>query len=223
MNIPDDMKIGLIYQSINYGEFKITKYINCDNVIIKFLVTGFELNTVSSSIRSGQVKDYIRPSVYGVGFYGVGEFFANTKGVPNKYYDLWHDMLRRCYDPARTKKNKCYEGVVVCNEWHNLQNFAKWFCENYPGDGKQYHLDKDLNQKKVNNKIYSPETCVFITPKENNVEAMAKYYEVTDPAGFRVKIYNMNEFCIGKPLTSSGMRRMYRGERNHYKGWTKAL
>ena len=47
-------------------------------------------------------------------------------------------------------------------EWHNFQVFAKWFDENYK---EGFVLDKDILLK--GNKIYSPDTCVFV-PREIN-------------------------------------------------------
>ena len=41
--------------------------------------------------------------------------------------------------------NKNYLDVTVCEEWHNFQNFAKWFYENYYEiSGEKMRLDKDI-------------------------------------------------------------------------------
>ena len=59
-------------------------------------------------------------------------------------------------------RHPTYKDVTVCEEWHNFQNFAKWFEDNYV---EGFELDKDILVK--GNKIYSPETCCFV-PKEIN-------------------------------------------------------
>lgn len=64
------------------------------------------------------------------------------------------------------KKHPTYTDCEVCDEWLNFQNFAKWYDENfYEVDGERMHLDKDILVK--GNKIYSPETCIFVPQKIN--------------------------------------------------------
>ena len=70
-------------------------------------------------------------------------------------------MLKRCYSKKCQKKQPAYKGCIVCEEWHNFQNFAKWYEENYYDvDGERMCLDKDILVK--HNKIYSPDTCIFV-------------------------------------------------------------
>lgn len=73
------------------------------------------------------------------------------------------NMLKRCY--SNNLEFISYRSCKVCEEWHNYQNFAKWYDENYI---EGYELDKDLLQQDVINKIYSPETCCFL-PKHINL------------------------------------------------------
>lgn len=103
--------------------------------------------------------------IYGVGFNDY-EGCVRTNGETLKSYNVWRNMISRCYNT----KNSRYiwyglKGVKVCDEWLLFSNFKKWFDENYI-DG--YCLDKDIKQKGVDCKVYSPETCLFI-PKSENV------------------------------------------------------
>ena len=50
-----------------------------------------------------------------------------------------------------------YIGCYVCPEWLCFSNFKKWYDEHYKHG---YQLDKDLIV--VNNKEYSPATCIMI-------------------------------------------------------------
>ena len=76
-------------------------------------------------------------------------------------------MIKRCYNKKATEKEPTYIGCAVDERWHNFQNFAEWYDENYnPETMKEWHLDKDILIKR--NKIYSHETCCFV-PQEINL------------------------------------------------------
>ena len=72
-------------------------------------------------------------------------------------------MLNRCYGIKYQERQPTYNGCVVCDEWLTFSNFKAWM-EKQGWKGKQ--LDKDL--LKPGNKVYSPDTCIFVT-KEVNV------------------------------------------------------
>lgn len=74
------------------------------------------------------------------------------------FYLRWRNMLVRCYCPKFQNKRKSYSGCFVCNEWLTFSNFKQWM-EQQDWEGKQ--LDKDLLVP--GNKVYSPETCMFIS------------------------------------------------------------
>lgn len=78
------------------------------------------------------------------------------------FYSTWREMLRRCHSPAFKKKQTGYENVTVCEEWLLFSNFKEWM-ESQSWEGRQ--LDKDLLVE--GNKVYGPDTCVFI-PSELN-------------------------------------------------------
>lgn len=91
-------------------------------------------------------------------------------------------MIRRCYDPYIINENLAYKDVIVCKEWHSFQNFARWYEENYyEVDGEKMHLDKDVLVR--NNKIYSPNTCVFAPQRINNLFIKHKYARTQLPIG----------------------------------------
>lgn len=79
------------------------------------------------------------------------------------HYRVWVDMLKRCYSAKWQEKNQTYIGCSVSNEWLRFSNFRKWMvAQNWEG----LHLDKDLLFE--GNKVYSAETCVFVTRGVNN-------------------------------------------------------
>ena len=81
-------------------------------------------------------------------------------------------MYNRCYSKAFQESHPWYKGCTVCDEWldpeHGLGRFAKWCNENYyivEGEGTT-QLDKDILIP--GNKIYSPDTCIFV-PKQSSI------------------------------------------------------
>lgn len=76
--------------------------------------------------------------------------------------------MERCYSEKLKKKYLTYAECTISDEWLNFQSFAKWYDENfYKVDGEVMCLDKDILIK--GNKIYSPETCVFVPDNINKL------------------------------------------------------
>ena len=73
------------------------------------------------------------------------------------YYNIWMNLLRRCFCPAFKKKHPTYEDVTVYPDWLRFSVFKAWM-ETQDWEGKE--LDKDILVPC--NKTYSPETCVFV-------------------------------------------------------------
>ena len=78
------------------------------------------------------------------------------------YYRVWRSMLQRCYSPQAQERNPTYKGCSVSEQWITFSNFRLWM-ESQDWEGKQ--LDKDLLFE--GNKVYSGETCVFVTKAVN--------------------------------------------------------
>ena len=102
---------------------------------------------------------------------------SNTiHGLRNhKLYEVWKSMKARCTN-QNTKQYKDYggNGVIICKEWaRSFIVFYEWAMSNGWKDGLQ--LDKDI---KGTGFIYSPENCLFVSPKENsNKRKTNKYIE----------------------------------------------
>lgn len=105
------------------------------------------------------IKDCYFPSICGIGYIGEGKY---SKKSHRKIHIKWDNMLSRCYDKNTQENQPSYKKCSVDIKWYNFQNFAEWY-EEYYREG--FHLDKDLLFK--GNKIYSPETCVFVPPVIN--------------------------------------------------------
>lgn len=111
-------------------------------------------------------EQYI-PTVCGVGYIGEGDYKASQNRKHTIEYDRWKGILRRCYTEKERFKNPTYIDCIVDEQWLNFQNFAQWWNENYYEiDGEQMQVDKDILHK--GNKIYSPNSCIFV-PQDINI------------------------------------------------------
>jgi len=82
---------------------------------------------------------------------------VNGKRESCPFYLTWNNMLQSCYKRSLSKAGKSYAGCTVYKEWLTFSNFKGWM-EKQDWEGKE--IDKDLLCQE--NKIYSPENCVFI-------------------------------------------------------------
>ena len=183
-------RIGMISKN-NFGtDMKIIKVLEDNRVIIQFQDEHkFEKDIHFGNFKSGNVKNPYDKIRYGVGYIGAGNYKVESiLGTHDKSYDVWQNMLERCYSEKLRYKHKAYEECTVCEKWHNYQNFAKWY-KNHSYDLKEgrLHLDKDIKQK--NNIVYSPETCLLI-PQRINMIFMGKTNKWNFPSGISLSYNN---------------------------------
>ena len=137
------------------------------------------INAVEYKQEGWNPWDYHR-GLCGVGYSGMK---MNTEMRHSVSYYKWKNMVQRCYDKKIHKKYKPeYKDKSVCEEWLNYSNFRIWFDEHYVQcKNNQIDLDKDLLVQ--GNKVYSPETCVFLLHYQNTMferSAKDKIYEKED-------------------------------------------
>ncbi len=157
----------------NGNKFTVLEYYDANNVVIQW-PCGATDSVTSGNIVAGSVRYYNERTVNGVGFLGYGRFVHGLRKVPDGKFAIpkqlhrhWRHMLSRATGNTRPAR---YCDAQVCEDWHNLQNFLEWAIlqEGYncvEDNGKSWHLDKDIVVR--GNKLYSPETCVFV-PNEIN-------------------------------------------------------
>lgn len=146
---------------------KIVEYEDYHNIIVEFQDEyKFRQHTGYNCFKSGEVKNPYFKSVLGVACIGNATVAVNRKAI-QQYYE-WRGMIRRCYDENSRHNNKCYTDCTVCDEWLCYENFKKWYDENfYQIDEEKMCLDKDILLK--GNKIYSPNTCIFVPIRINSL------------------------------------------------------
>lgn len=157
-------KVGEIFPTSRWGDVIVKEYNGYLDVIVQFK-DGSVKRTATKELRKGMVKNNNQPEVCGVGFIGDGEFSCKRGRKGNSpEYEVWRGMIRRCYDPKCWELHPTYEGCTVHTDWHNFQNFARWYTKQ-SGYEARWHLDKDFLV--IGNKMYSENTCTLI-PNEIN-------------------------------------------------------
>lgn len=157
-------RVGEIWLDNNGNEIEIVEYIDVNHCSIKFNKGHIVENVQYSNIKNKRVKDPYEPSVFGVGYIGIGSSLVSFNGKHTKKYLTWKGILERCYSGYRSRPT--YNGCTICDEWKDFQVFGDWFDNNYnPLLMKDWHLDKDIIIP--GNKIYRPYACAFV-PQEIN-------------------------------------------------------
>ena len=145
----------------NQGEVMfIVEYVNSQDVTVQFKRTGEVVKCAYGTFVKGKVKSHFSASVFGVGITGL-EPTRDENGKMIDSYKCWKRMLQRCYSAKYQEKQPTYIGCCVSDDWIYYPNFKNWYNENYYKiDNKTSQLDKDVLIK--GNKVYSPDTCVFV-------------------------------------------------------------
>ena len=138
---------------------------------IKFLKSGSEKMVRLEYIIKNNIHDDYAPSVAGVGYLGN----STRASQPRKYYDLWRNMIHRCYNPKRHDYNRYgARGIKVDERWHCFEYFLSdikeldgWNEEKFLNS--EIQLDKDKLQFELPHykRIYSKNTCVWLSNEEN--------------------------------------------------------
>jgi len=124
--------------------------------------SGYRTEMTAQDIWRGKIKDWGSPSIYGVGIVG----WRVPRPTKHQLYSTWHGMLERC-----CKCRPGYEDVTVCDRWFRFDQFVE-DAEKLPGyDANRLDeltIDKDKLGSKTGPRIYSPETCCWLTVAEQN-------------------------------------------------------
>ena len=160
-------RTGEIRKSNSCGLMKIIEYNGFKDITVKFK-TGFTIKTQYNTFKQGRLKDPLFPSVYGIGYIGIGKYTSYVNHIRSLEYNTWCNMIRRCYNPYAINKRRTYQDITICKNWFNFQNFAEWFGKNYYEiPEERIELDKDLIKR--DNKIYCPEFCSFVPRSINTL------------------------------------------------------
>lgn len=118
-----------------------------------------------------------------------------------RIHDTWRGMKKRCY----LKSNQNYKhygerGIIVCDEWLNIDNFYKWSIEN--GYQDNFTIDRiDVNGN------YEPSNCRWVDMKtqQNNKRSnkMITYNGVTKTMSEWAEYFNIDYTLLKSRLLNN--------------------
>lgn len=221
---------GSIWNTKNYGKIKIVGQATyCKKRDYPYFQVEFEdgnkIFTTRKSITEGSIKNPWSPTVYGVGFIGRGTAISHNVSEVTREYNLWMHMLSRCY----SGNFPTYSDCTVDERWHCYQNFYH-DIKNIPGysrweeNKEKMQIDKDI--KIQGNRIYSKDTCLFVTEAENVAESNIsgnlkdkKYLATRISDGYIVEFNNMAEFGRRYKCDRGHICKCIMGKSKQHKGW----
>ena len=174
--VPAKVEVGLVFDTWSCGPVKVVELLGGDYVMVEFS-DGTKVKSTKGNVRSGSIKNYNQPHVYGHGFHGIGAHAAH--GV--KANEYWSKMLQRAYCPIYKEAHPTYEDVVVCKEWLNYQNFAEWCTKRKQYGNLGYNLDKDIIIR--GNKEYSEDFCSLVPQRINKLLVTKTFLSKKLPLG----------------------------------------
>lgn len=179
-------------------EIIIVEYINSIDVWVEFQDKyKAKVHTSYRFCNSGEIKNPYHKSIYGVACLGLmkdgSKPKVSVKGEQTREYKLWYRFINRCYDNKYQERFLTYKDASICERWLIFANFLEdlpliegyelWL--NHPNE--RICLDKDI--KGNGSKVYSLNTCCFVTDGENVKEMI----ERCNPSSQRaIKIQGIN-------------------------------
>ena len=108
----------------------------------------------------------IKGKYYGIG-YNDGKYPSKINYKNDTVYDLWHNMLKRCYCESTKNRQPTYSQCLMSDNFKNYSYLYEWCYKQKGFDNAGWQLDKDILIK--GNKIYSEDICVFVPRSINNL------------------------------------------------------
>lgn len=234
----------LTFESYNYGKFIVLDKVEKNNkgknyynyYRVQFIETGYIANKVElKSIQRGDIKDYLYKSLKSIGY--LGEDYKQIQQhdpILCKYlYNKWTRMIDRCYNSSNTKY-QFYGGknVTVDNNWLCFCNYYNDVTgmSSFDKDlvlSQKLTLDKDKLQINIENKVYSKNTCCWLSMKEqgeyrDNEKAKDKYkkiFVVTFPDNHTEVHKCIRKFCRKYNLDQANVTRCFNGRQKSHKDY----
>lgn len=180
-------------------------------------------------------KSPFERTLCGVAYKGVlpdgTEPITSFHGKKTREYRLWAAMINRCYS------KRAYKNCTVCERWLCFANFLQDLplIEGYElwknNADKKICLDKDFKQPNAEHKVYSLETCKFISNEHNSRESAKRNGLGLDKAKTPIIAMNLktgeqfifesqNEAARQLNCNQANIYRCLKGERKTTKGFS---
>lgn len=149
----------------------LVEYNNSRDVVVEFAEPYyFRTHSRVNRFMSGHILNPYGPNMFGVGI--TGNKYPTTIGDKHtREYQVWSNMIKRCYDEKTQRKNKTYVDVECDPRWFYYETFYEWIHkqENYEviKNDPTFAIDKDILYK--GNKLYSPDKCCLVPKRVNNL------------------------------------------------------
>ena len=183
-----------------YGDFVIIGVKN-DLRLIRFITPNdFGFYTIRcvnrASIIINDTSSILDPykfnSCDGNACLGMPSFLGFKNLSDHPLYSKWSDMVQRCYmKSCREYQSYGAIGIITIYRWRCFEYFAQdaIYLPNYNEficNPSEYALDKDALQQNVpiENRIYSPQTCMFIKKKYNLAELNFRKVTASNEFGY---------------------------------------
>lgn len=202
-------RIGETAMSREGYSMEIVAYRGSDDIDVLVDNKTVVTHKAYGNFKRGQIGNPYHRSMLGVGYFGEGKYsIGRGKNLENEIYEVWGSMFKRCYRNHVRVRDKSYGGCEVDERFHNFQNFARWYEENYYTVGNErMALDKDILVK--NNKIYSPETCIFVPLRINSLFISSRAVRGNLPIGVSKQPGTNTKYRAG--ISKNGKSPVYLG------------
>jgi thymidylate synthase len=154
---------------------------------------------------------------------GYGTERRHESAWTEHLYDIWSQMLHRCYDPTWPDyPDYGGRGVFVVERWHDFNNFLADALRLPNGMLKREFPDEyELNLDYYGSNRYGPGTCLWLSKHEQALNAGGgRMILAESPSGDRIVTLNIAGVCQDYGLDLPAVESCLRKERDSYQGWT---
>lgn len=173
--------------------------------LIQFTDSGITQVVAEHRLKNKSVR---KGNPYDVTTFGVGCVGSPGRSFSRRFYDIWYNMLSRCY----SEKNPKYEhyggaGVYVSPRWLCFETFlmdlsSLPYYEEWVREPWNYNLDKDY----YGSNCYDVSTCVFLHKTHNQALPHSIPYQVTTPEGQILFFESTRDLCSGLGVSEETLR-----------------
>ena len=227
-------RLGETFETDEGYIITIVEYNNANDVVVEFNDKyKARIRTRYDVCRKGNLRNPYNISIHNVGYIGLNKDgskpLTSIRNQITREYGLWYRMMSRCYSEYELKRRPTYKDCEVCKRWHCYANFLEDLplIEGYDywlnNPNERIALDKDI--KGNGSKLYSLDTCVFVTIQTNNeerIERCGTNIEPTPVYGINIKTGERIDFVSQAEAKKHGfinIQKNLKGQTSHCGGY----